>query len=302
MAYKFEFDDRRLGDREFGKESYRLIHDGLNGLLEEVKIWNKRAQDHGAAPPYVHDAEFLERMIGFSSNQLRERSSHVRVSGMSVGSMRYLRAGMELALVRKRNQLQKKRTEGWPSAVLESLAKSIEEIEKVASRLDVPPADLLWEVLPAHESAAIALQIQSNVEETLWDAFISHASDDKDAFVRPLAEALSEVGLKIWYDESSLQVGDSLRRSIDKGLSRARYGIVVLSPSFFAKEWPQKELDGLIARETGDHKVILPVWHNLNVTIVRQYSPTLADRVATQSKDGLKQVLQDLLPILKPRK
>ena len=34
-----------------------------------------------------------------------------------------------------------------------------------------------------------------------WDAFISHASEDKDEFVRPLAEALLHQGVKIWYDE-----------------------------------------------------------------------------------------------------
>src|ERR1051325_3140270 len=75
-----------------------------------------------------------------------------------------------------------------------------------------------------------------------YDAFICHASEDKDDLVRPLAEGLMKLGHKIWYDEFQLRVGDSLRRSIDKGLARSRFGIVVLSPSFFAKNWPQYEL------------------------------------------------------------
>ncbi|MBS7366763.1 MAG: hypothetical protein KIG82_01120, partial [Prevotella sp.] len=33
-----------------------------------------------------------------------------------------------------------------------------------------------------------------------YDFFISHASEDKDAFVRPFAEALVEAGCKVWYD------------------------------------------------------------------------------------------------------
>jgi len=52
----------------------------------------------------------------------------------------------------------------------------------------------------------------------LFDAFICHASEDKDEFVRSLAEMLRAHHLEIWYDEFTLGVGDKLRRTIDKGL------------------------------------------------------------------------------------
>ena len=84
-----------------------------------------------------------------------------------------------------------------------------------------------------------------------FDIFISHASEDKDEVVRPLAEQLRHRGLRVWMDETEIKLGDSLRRSIDHGLSKSRYGLVVLSPDFLKKEWPQKELDGLVAREDG---------------------------------------------------
>ena len=132
--------------------------------------------------------------------------------------------------------------------------------------------------------------------------FVCHASEDKSHLVKPLAKQLSRIGFDVWYDEFEVRVGDSLRRSIDKGLSRTRYGIVVLSPSFFAKEWPQKELDGLIAREARGQKVILPVWYNVDLVAVRQYSPTLADRVAIQSQNDPLHVAQDLLAVLKSDK
>ena len=94
-----------------------------------------------------------------------------------------------------------------------------------------------------------------------YDIFISHAWEDKKTIARPLAQALLEIGLKVWYDKFILKLGDSLRRSIDHGLSKSRYGIVILSPHFFEKEWPQRELDGLVAREVSSGKVILPIWH-----------------------------------------
>ena len=74
-----------------------------------------------------------------------------------------------------------------------------------------------------------------------YDAFVSHASEDKDEFVKPLVEALQDAGYKVWYDEFTLKVGDSLRRSIDNGLTNSRYGIVVFSNAFFAKNWTQYE-------------------------------------------------------------
>ena len=128
-----------------------------------------------------------------------------------------------------------------------------------------------------------------------WDIFICHAGEDKDGFVRPLAEGLRRSGLRVWYDEFTLKVGDSLRRAIDRGLQYSRFGVVVLSPPFFAKEWPQRELDGLVEKELGGRKVILPVWHNVTVEDVRGYSLTLADRVAAKSEEGMEVVVSKLL-------
>lgn len=113
-----------------------------------------------------------------------------------------------------------------------------------------------------------------------YDAFISHASEDKEAFVRPLAKALSRLGFRVWYDEFSLKVGDSLRRSIDQGLASSRFGVVVLSKAFFAKQWPNYELDGLVGREIEGQKVILPVWYGIEKADVLRFSPALADKIA----------------------
>ena len=121
-------------------------------------------------------------------------------------------------------------------------------------------------------------------EEIGYDAFICHTSEDKDEVVRPLAKALVQMDFSIWYDEFELKIGDSLRQSIDKGLVNSRYGIVVLSKAFFAKNWPQYELNGLTAREIDGRKVILPIWHNIEKDDVLAYSPPLADRVAVSTK------------------
>ncbi len=117
-------------------------------------------------------------------------------------------------------------------------------------------------------------------EGGVYDVFISHASEDKDEVVRPLAEALRSEGLRVWYDEFEMRIGDSLRRKIDKGLASSRFGLVVLSPSFITKGWTNYELDGIVARAVSGEQVILPIWHKLTKQEVMAFSPSLADRVA----------------------
>lgn len=131
----------------------------------------------------------------------------------------------------------------------------------------------------------------------VWDLFISHASEDKDAVARPLADMFVANGMKVWYDEYSLTVGDSLRRSIDKGLAGCRYGLVILSPHFIQKEWTQKELDGLVAREDGSEKRILPVWHNLTKRDVVAFSPPLADKLGVSTSKGLDHVVREIMRV-----
>lgn len=128
-----------------------------------------------------------------------------------------------------------------------------------------------------------------------YDVFISHASEDKDEIARPLATLLQSRGLTVWLDEMKLTLGDSLRRSIDLGLNSSRFGLVILSPSFLSKEWPQKELDGLVARENDSKKVILPIWHKVSRDEIVKYSPILADKLAAPTSKGLGYVVDQVV-------
>lgn len=131
------------------------------------------------------------------------------------------------------------------------------------------------------------------------DFFISHASEDKDSFVRDLARALKTGGASVWYDEFTLQVGDSLRREIERGLTNSRFGIVVLSTHFFAKEWPQLELDGLFSLDAHGDTRILPIWHQISKDVVLRHSPMLADRVALNtSLKTAHQIADELLKLV----
>jgi TIR domain/Sulfatase-modifying factor enzyme 1 len=127
-----------------------------------------------------------------------------------------------------------------------------------------------------------------------WDVFISHASEDKD-IARNLAYRLEDSGLQVWFDSFQLNTGDSLRGKIDEGLAASEYGVVILSQAFFAKKWPQRELNGLLSREEEGRKIILPVWHGITASDIRKYSPILADKLAPSTAEGISTVTQSIL-------
>jgi len=133
----------------------------------------------------------------------------------------------------------------------------------------------------------------------MWDVFISHASEDKD-FVRELAHALENRGIKVWFDETTLKLGDRLGESIDRGLSQSRFGIVVFSDAFFQKSWPRYELEGLLNREMTHGKTILPIWHRISAGDVAHYSPSLANKMAVSTDRGLDYVVSKIMEVVTP--
>ena len=157
--------------------------------------------------------------------------------------------------------------------------------------------------LSAQESQMLFLQVMNRMptHEQQYDAFISHASEDKETLVRPLAGALKACGATIWYDEDTLQIGDSLRSAIDAGLRNSAHGIIIISPAFFAKPWPKWELDGLLKKHlTGQSKVLLPVWHNVTANDVEQYSFSLSNIVALNSSQGPARLAEGLARVIAP--
>lgn len=133
------------------------------------------------------------------------------------------------------------------------------------------------------------------------DLFICHASEDKDFFVRPLAVGLRSLGASVWYDEFSLRPGDSLSRSIDRGIGGSKNAVVVVSGAFIAKAWPEHELRGLVAREIAGEVKIIPIWHGVTHREVLAYSPTLADKVAIVTTDqSATDVALQVLMVVRP--
>jgi hypothetical protein len=163
---------------------------------------------------------------------------------------------------------------------------------RIQANVRTIPAELLRPLPairePRADIAEIARVLAQETGDQIgsFDVFISHAAEDKDTVVRPLAEALSEREVVVWYDEFALRVGDSLRSKIDAGIGMSRFGLVVLSPHFFSKGWTRYELDGLVTMSVSGKQGLLPLWHGVSKDEVMSYSPSLADKVALRTADS----------------
>jgi hypothetical protein len=81
-----------------------------------------------------------------------------------------------------------------------------------------------------------------------------------------------------------------------KASRKGRYGVVILSPTFLSKQWPQRER----ARESASgEKPIRQVWYELDGKTLLQFSPTLAERLAVRWEDGLGVVVEKILRVLR---
>jgi hypothetical protein len=80
----------------------------------------------------------------------------------------------------------------------------------------------------------------------------------------------------------------------------SRFWIVVISRAFLSKSWPEYELRGLVAKEIGFEKVILPIWHEVSRDEVLKFSPPLADKVALDSRTGIPHLAQKPVGQIRP--
>ena len=91
-------------------------------------------------------------------------------------------------------------------------------------------------------------------------AFISHASEDKAAFVVRFAELLRSQGVEAWLDQWEMAGGDSLIQKIfDEGIENADAVIVVLSKVSVSKPWVQEELAAGVIRKISGKCRLIPI-------------------------------------------
>lgn len=204
------------------------------------------------------------RQISSYESDLSKKTNESADLGKKIAEKRKKRADAYLRL-QKEQQSEQNKMQQTNQRIQESYRLRINELERQIA-----------------QSVVAETHLNNNSASEEYDVFVSHATEDKESFVDEFVCELKKLGLKVWYDTDVLLWGDPMREKIDKGLSKSRYGVVVLSPNYIAehKYWTKAELNGLFQVETVNGKTILPIWHNLTKKQVLEYSPIIADRKA----------------------
>lgn len=126
----------------------------------------------------------------------------------------------------------------------------------------------------------------------MYDVFISHASEDKYSVAKPIAEHLARNGLKVWFDDQQLLIGNRLLEKITSALQQSRYGVVVLSQDFFLKKWPRYELSQLSMDR------ILPICHKISYADLAKHAPELSELRILSTSDGLNRICNEIIQVV----
>lgn len=131
-------------------------------------------------------------------------------------------------------------------------------------------------------------------ELDLRDIFLCHAWDDRQGVAKELYELLEAKGVKVWFSEKDVLLGQPLLRAIDKGLANSRIGLVLVTPALLSRLKSEgiadKELSVLLA---GDR--LIPIVHNTTYDDLRDVSPMLASRSGlSTAEDSIEEVVKKL--------
>ncbi len=249
--------DQEIAGLEKKKSEKDIVIATLQGKITAL---NKRMT--GSMSPALCKNKL--RQVSIWEEDVARKSKESADLSTKIADRRKKRAAAYIKLQKAQQDEQKK-----------SEKQTMTTMKKYEERIDQLQKQLVEQMIPNPVRNA-------NQKDEEYDVFVSHAWEDKKEFVDELVSEMRKLGLKVWYDTDKLKWGDSMREKIDKGLSKSRYGIVVLSPEYIREDkyWTKAELNGLFQKETINGKTILPIWHNLTKQQVTEYSPLIADRKA----------------------
>ncbi len=144
------------------------------------------------------------------------------------------------------------------------------------------------------DEEALADRIQWAVaprDEREWDVFLSYARIDGEAVGDTLRQHLNNLGVRVWFDEITIQAGKSQSRQMDQGLQKARAGVVLLTPAYLVgRFWTERELGALLHKET-----LIPVLDGVSFSEVAQYSGILPDLAGFETaRDSLETIAEKI--------
>lgn len=122
-----------------------------------------------------------------------------------------------------------------------------------------------------------------------WHTFLSYAQIDGADAGDALRRHLERLGVSVWFDEIAITPGKSQALQMDKGLQKARAGIVLLTPAYLVgRFWTERELGALLHKDT-----LIPVLHGVTFGEVAEYSGILPDLAGFETTRDSLEIIAD---------
>ncbi len=268
----------------------------LNRDMEQLR--KKLSENHKKKSDRYSEIERIKKSVNknTSLSTLNSKNNQIERALKVIQECEKNESDLNKKLLEKEAQLAKRQAElqteqsKEQNKIIKMQQENLRKQEQLTKNLEIQMADIKND-----------LKENEDIEqEKQYDFFISHASEDKDEIARPLYDELMKLGAKVWYDEFTMRIGDSLTKSIAKGLINSKYGIVIFSEAFFKKPWTNHEVMGLVQRQMMEDKVILPLWHKVSKNQVMNYNPSLADIVALNTMNyTVEEIAKELYDLIK---
>ena len=114
-----------------------------------------------------------------------------------------------------------------------------------------------------------------------YHAFLSFRGEDtRKGFTDHLYRALELAGIHTFRDDDEIERGANIAAELHKAIQESQVSIIVLSKDYASSRWCLGELANIMARETTDGHMVIPVFYQVDPSDVRKQTGCFAQAFA----------------------
>ncbi len=105
----------------------------------------------------------------------------------------------------------------------------------------------LRDIPPSQQATVISQWFRDTLNHSAPKIFVSYRSARRE-YATAVANSLRRRGGIVWFDEISIQPGDSIPEAINRGLGWCTHMVLIVDETFFDSEWTKAEYESVLYR------------------------------------------------------
>lgn len=134
------------------------------------------------------------------------------------------------------------------------------------------------------------------------DVFLSYASEDR-AYALALKNELNKQNISVWIDVDEVKIGDTIIRTIEDGIKKSRFAILLISRAYMKKPYPKAEFDTIIKGqiEKRGGPAVIPILHgDVSQNELTNFSGVVSTLRNVSTNFPLPDVVNEILNVIEP--